>query len=319
MLLTLVALAGGVVLLAVAADQFVVGAARIATARRIPPLVVGVVVLGFGTSSPELLVSVLAAADGDLAVAVGNVLGSNVANLSLLLGTGALVCPIVVTSAVVRREVPLTLAAMAALWLVVQEGLARVEGVALVVAMAGVLWWLLRTSTASEAGQHPDDDALAVDVRHAVDVPTSTGREVVRTVLGLVGTVAGAQLLLSAALDLAARAGLEAGFVGATLVAVGTSLPELVTVVQSARRGETDLVVGNLLGSNLFNALGVAGVVGLVGPAVLDDPALTTVAAGGATLVAAVAAVAMWTGLRVGRREGALLVAAYAALIPLLA
>lgn len=312
MVLTLLALVAGVALLAYAADQFVLGAARVALISRISPLVVGVVIIGFGTSSPELLVSAIAAAGGDAEIAVGNIVGSNIANLSLLLGIGAIIVPVAVASSTVRREAPLTVGAMLLFLLLVQGGINRIEGVVFLVAMALALWQVTRGSKGTDP-LGPEAEELADPTHHSMRA------EIVRTVLGLVGTVAGAQLLLWGAVDLADRAGLGEGFVGATLVAVGTSLPELVTVVQSARRKETDLIVGNLLGSNLFNALGVGGVIGLIGASQLDNARLTVVAAGAAVAVSVVAALAMRTRRAVERWEGIALVVAYAAIVPFLA
>jgi cation:H+ antiporter len=311
--LTLLALAAGAVLLAYAADQFVLGAARVALISRISPLVVGVVIIGFGTSSPELLVSAIAAAGDDPEIAVGNIVGSNIANLSMLLGIGAIIVPITVASSTVRREAPITVAAMALFLLLVQDGVAWWEGVVLLVALAAALWLVTRGSNGAGDPLGPEAEELADPTHHSMRV------EVLRTVLGLIGTVAGAQLLLWGAIDVADRAGLGEGFVGATLVAVGTSLPELVTVVQSARRRETDLIVGNLLGSNLFNALGVGGVIGLIGTSELDDTRLTLVAAGAAVAVSLLAAAAMRTRRVVERWEGIALIVAYAAIVPFLA
>ncbi|HSJ91060.1 MAG TPA: calcium/sodium antiporter [Ilumatobacter sp.] len=312
MVLTLLALAAGAVLLAYAADQFVLGAARVALISRISPMVVGVVIIGFGTSSPELLVSAIAAAGGDSEIAVGNIVGSNIANLSLLLGVGAIIVPITVLSSTVRREVPITVAAMVLFLIVVQGGVAWWEAIVLFAAMAAALWRVARGSKRDDP-LGPEAEELADPSHHSMRI------EILRTVLGLIGTVAGAQLLLWGAIDLADRAGLGAGFVGATLVAIGTSLPELVTVVQSARRRETDLIVGNLLGSNLFNALMVGGVIGLIGAPDLDDTRLTLVAAGAAVGVSLLAAGAMHTRRAVERWEGIALVVAYAAIVPFLA
>lgn len=311
MVLALLALVGGIALLAVAADQFVVGAARVSLVARVPPLVVGVVVVGFGTSAPELLVSSLAAAGDEPAVAVGNVVGSNIANLTLLLGVGAVLTPLAVDSRTVRIEAPLAVLATLAFALALRGGgISRPEAVGLVVAMAAVLAVVVR--------RRPGDPLGDETVEFADTTQHSAGREVMRTVLGLAGTVAGAQLLLWGALDLADRAGLGEGFVGATMVAVGTSLPELVTVIQSARRSEPDLIVGNLLGSNLFNALAVAGVSGLIGLEALDAPSLVNVGSVVAVGVAVVATVAMWSGATVSRREGVALVVAYAVIVPFL-
>ena len=312
MALTITALIGGVALLAYAADQFVLGAARVALLRRIPTLLVGIVIVGFGTSSPELLVSVLAAADGALEISLGNIIGSNIANLSLLLGVGAAMISIDVSSRTVRREGVVTLGAMIVFALTVRGGgIDDIEAGLLLGLMVLALVFVGRRSPHDPVGS--ETVALAEPDRHRL------GPEVARTVLGLVGTVAGAQSLLWGAVDLAERVGLSEGFVGATLVAVGTSLPELVTVIQSARRGQPDLIVGNLLGSSLFNALAVGGTVGLVGTGTVDAPALTTTGVLLAGAVAAVAVVVMATGRRVSRAEGVALVVGYAAMVPLLA
>jgi cation:H+ antiporter len=313
MVLTLLAVVVGVALLAYAADQFVLGAARVALIRRLSPIVVGVVIVGFGTSAPELLVSGIAAASGQPEIAVGNVVGSNIANLSLLLGVGAILIPLSVASSTVRREAPIAVAAMVAYALAVQGGISLPEGVALLVAL-GLAIWKVATSGAGIAA-----DPLGAETEELADASMHSLRtEAVRTLLGLVGTIAGAQLLLWGAVDIADRAGLGEGFVGATLVAAGTSLPELVTVVQSARRKETDLIVGNLLGSNMFNALGVGGVTGLIGAGSIDDPGLTEFGVVAATGVAVLAWVMMRTGRSISRLEGVVLVVLYACLVPFL-
>ncbi len=313
MILAAVAVLLGIGLLAVAADQFVLGAARVALIRRLSPLLVGVVIIGFGTSSPELLVSASAALGGSPEVAVGNIVGSNIANLTMILGVGALIVPVVVASSTVKREAPAAVLATLAFAVLVQRGLVWWEGVILIGALLVVLVGLARTGRAATDPLAAESAELADVARHDLRV------EAARTLLGLVGTVVGAQLLLWGALDIAERADLGEGFVGSTLVAIGTSLPELVTVVQSARRRETDLIVGNLLGSNLFNALGVGGVVGLIGMPRLEDPALSTVGVTAAVVVSCVALVAMVTGRTVRRAEGAALVVAYVALLPFLA
>lgn len=311
MFTALAALFIGAGVLAVAADQFVIGAARVALIKQVPALVVGVVVVGFGTSAPELLVSVLAVVGDEPEVAIGNIVGSNIANLSLLLGVGALLVPLAVDSRTVRREAMLVVAATVGFGLAVQGGgIGRIAGVGLLAAMVAVLVVVIRTST---------DDPLGTDVIEFSDTTEHRlARETGRLVLGLAGTLGAAQLLLWGAIDLADRAGLSGGFVGATLVAVGTSLPELVTVVQSARRSETDLIVGNLLGSNLFNALVAGGAVGLIGGPRIDNQSLTAVAVIASIAVACLAALAMRSSYVVSRREGIILVAAYAVVVPLL-
>lgn len=308
---SVVALAVGIVLLAAASDQFVVGAARLAAIRGIPPLVVGVVIIGFGTSSPELIVSALAAFRGEQAVAVGNVVGSNLANLGVMLGIGVVIFPLVVESRTVRREAPLAVASGALFALVVQGGIEAWEGAILAAGMAGVLALVIR--------RRPADPLVESTAEFATPAASRTSVEVVRTLAGLAGTLVGAQVLLRGALDLAADAGLAEGFVGATVVAMGTSLPELVTVVQSARRKQGDLILGNLLGSNIFNALMVGGIAGIVGAGALDAPRLTGLAAGAMVVQGLVVWAMMGTGRRVTRIEGALLIGSYGALVPLLA
>lgn len=309
MTVSVVALLIGIAILAWASDQFVIGAARVAVIRRVPPLVIGAVIIGFGTSSPELLVSSLAAQGNRPEIAVGNIVGSNLANLALVLGVAALILPLVVDSRTVRREAPITVAAMALFAVLVQNGITLFEGSILVLAMVAAVLILLRRDDRDPLGEE------AVDLA-GTDHRLST--ESIRTTLGLIGTVGGAQLLLWGAVDLAERAGIPEAFVGATLVAVGTSLPELVTVIQSARRRETDLIIGNLLGSNLFNALMVGGATGLLGSGTLDAPELTVAALAGIGL-GIVVTLMMITGRSISRIEGAALVAVYAAMVPLLA
>lgn len=301
----------GVAILAFASDQFVLGAARVASLRNVSPLVVGVVIIGFGTSSPELIVSILAGLDGEQGVAVGNIIGSNLVNLGLILGIGVLILPLGVDSRTVRREAPLALIAMGAFAILVQGGLGGVEGSGLLLGMVVVIRIVV--------GRRPGDPLAAETEEFVAAAAHSVGRELTRTLLGLAGTLGSAQLLLWGALDLADRAGLDDGLVGASIVAIGTSLPELVTVVQSARRGEGDLVLGNLLGSNLFNALVVGGFVGLVARGTLDAPGLTGPGAVAMVAQGLVVWVMMRTGRQVTRVEGVVLITSYVVLVPFLA
>lgn len=311
------AVAAGLVLLTLAADRFVAGAARLSLALRVSPVVIGAVVIGFGTSLPEVVVSLLAAVQGSLDIAVGNVIGSNVANLTLVLGIAALIAPIAVASPTLRREAPLSTASVAlfAVLLFWGRGLGNVEAGVLAVAIVFATWVLLRAARdpadvlSTETSEYLEgDDPEEVDRR----------REAVRTAVGLGGTLAGAQLVVWGARRIALDLGLGEGFVGFTVVAVGTSLPELVTSIQASRRREADLVVGNLLGSNIMNSLLVGGFSGVFGADVLADPAL----AGWPNLVmvavSALAALLMLTSRRVARWEGVVLLGAYLATLPLL-
>ncbi|MGH9135797.1 MAG: calcium/sodium antiporter [Acidimicrobiales bacterium] len=328
MVVDLVVLSLGVAVLARGADAFVLGAARLAVSAGVSPLVIGAVVVGFGTGTPELLVSASAAADGSLDLATGNVIGSNLANLTLVLGAAGLLVQPPVTSRILRREAPLSLVAVLLVAVAMQEGFTRPEGAALLVALTAAVVVMLRVTAVPDA-QLAAEEMLEAEVEEFVEVGTedelgevaraSKVPDVARTVLGLAGTLLGAQLVVTAATSLADRLDLSGGFVGVTLVAIGTSLPELVTAVQSARRHETELLVGNVLGSNMFNSLGVAGVAALVGPARIDDTGLTTVGMALMVGVAALSWVFLGLGGRLRRWEATVLLAAYVGTLPFLA
>jgi len=298
MIVDLVMFVVGLAMLVYAADHFVLGAARVATIVRLPPIVIGAVVMGFGTSAPELVVSTIAAGQGDLALGVGNVIGSNVANLSLVLATAALVTRMNVGRGALRKEAPLSIAATFAFALVVSDGaVGRWEGALLAIGLVGALIYLVTTGD----GDGIDD----------LEEGTSTGREATCVALGLAGTVIAAQLVVSGARGAADQWGLSGGFVGFSLVAFGTSLPELVTTLAAARRHETQLIIGNLLGSNVFNSLAVGGGIGLIGPGIIGDDTLTGL---GVVLMLIVAVGSFLLALRgrfVGRVDGAILLAFY--------
>ena len=302
MTLAVVALVAGLVVLAKSADQFVMGAARLSARSNLSPVLVGAVVIGFGTSLPEFLVSAIAAGQGDRAIGVGNVVGSNVANLTLVLAVAALITPMKVLPEILRREAPLMLVSAAAFALVVQNGISRVEGAFLLGAMVLALTMIIRAGIG--AGEVDELGDLLADV-------VSTRVEVTRTIVGLVLTAASAQVLVCAAGRIADDLDLTGGFIGFTAVALGTSAPELVTAIAAARRREPELVLGNLLGSNVFNSLGVGGAIGLIGPGAVDDNALVTWGCALMVAVSVGAVVFCRTGYRVVRAEAALLLVAY--------
>lgn len=297
----------GIVLLAKAADSFVEGAASVASSLSISPVVIGAVLIGFGTSLPELLVSGLAASDGNLELGVGNIIGSNVANLTLVLGAAALIVPLMVTKSVLAREAPLSLLAVLAFAYFTTGGLARWEGIILLIGLVVVLSWIMFASREEVVDAVPEGGE------------NSLTKELVQTVLGLVGTVAGAQFLVWGAVAIADAADVSGGLVGFTLVAIGTSLPELVTAVAAARRSETELILGNLLGSNVFNSLAVGGVIAVIGNRAIDDEALTTYGVIGMALVALLAWAFMVTRRRLHRVEAIVLVAVWFAAVVLMA
>lgn len=317
----------GLLLLTVAADHLVLGASRLAHRLRIRPVVVGVVVIGLGTSAPELLVSGVAAARGDTSIALGNITGSNILNLTMVLGVAALVAKVTVRSTVIYREARLAVSAVVLFGLLAWTGLTVVAGTVLLLAAAGALWLLVRWAGGGHANtlfgdvvDHTDSDAVTGDDPGGLTEPAQrqlpAWSESVRTVLGLAGVLAGAQLLVVNAAAIATDLGVPQLVIGITLVAVGTSLPELVTTIQAQRHGESDLLVGNLFGSNLFNSL--------VGGAVIAFAAPTSVPGTNIALVVVMSltAVTAWALLRrsfsLTRPEGSVLLAAYVLTMPLL-
>ncbi len=295
MLLGLVFALAGLAVLAVAADHFVRGAARIAVEKRVSPVVIGAVLIGFGTSAPEMVVSGLAAGRGDLDIGVGNIVGSNVANISLVLAAAATVAVVPVSSSSVNREVQISLASVIVFALLIQGEITRLEGALLALLIAIFLAVVLRAGASGDVSF--DDDVSDI----VGDEPFHFRYELLRTVNGLVGVVVASWFIVDGAERIAEALELSGGFVGFTLVALGTSAPELVTSVQAARQGETDLLVGNLLGSNVFNSLAVGGIIGLVGPGPIVD---TTMAQTGSVLmvgIVLVSAVFMVVGGKVDR------------------
>jgi len=312
---TVAALVVGVVVLARAADVFVGGASALSTRFGISPVVVGAVVIGFGTSAPELLVSGIAAAEGAADVGIGNIVGSNVANMTLVLGIAGLVgAGIAVTSSTIRREVPLSIGATVLFGWFLQDGLTRLEGVVLLLALAGALAVVILGGR-----RDPSDPVLAQAADAAPrELPGTARRDGVLTAVGLLGVVLGAQTLVWGAERAADSLGLSGGFVGMTIVAVGTSMPEIVTSAKAAARGSSDLLIGNLLGSTMFNALAVGGVVALLAPGPLDAPNLTQVGVAAMIASSLLALAFMLTRRTVTRLEAAMLVVFYVMLLPFL-
>ncbi len=341
MLVGLVLSIVGLVVLSLAADQFVRGAARLAVILRIAPIVVGAVVVGFGTSAPELLVSALAAVNGRLDIGVGNIVGSNVANISLVLGTASFVAVVPVSSSVVRRDAAVSVAAVGLFALLVQRDLTRLEGALLLLALGAWFVLVLRGSRAAksassgaaadadaDAGTDSDDDAggeghdgagLAELEELVGESAPSLGLETARTLVSLALVAGSAYILVEGAERVAEALDLSGGFVGYTMVAVGTSAPELVTAVAAARQRQTELLVGNLLGSNVFNSLAVGGVIALVGPGPVGDVAVQTLGAGMMVVICVTSWADMAIGHRVSRGDGVVLLALWLVSIVLLA
>ncbi|MGE4535096.1 calcium/sodium antiporter [Halomonas sp.] len=263
MLLPLIAVALGLVALLWSADHFVGAAA--ATARRagMSTMLVGMTIVALGTSAPEIVVSLMASLDGIPDLATGNALGSNIANIGLVLGVTALVVPIPVRFSIVRRELPLLLGATGLAGYALANGhLGRLDALLLVALLVFSLWWLFRADT-------PDaEEEVAGEIP---ELPL--GRALGMLALTLAVMVAGSRGLVWGASELARAAGVSELVIGLTIVAIGTSLPELVACVASALKRHHDLAIGNIIGSNLFNLLAVLPVPGLLAPGVADAAA----------------------------------------------
>lgn len=300
MILSLSFLIGGLALLTLSADRFVVAASRLSKALGLSPVLIGALVVGLGTSAPEMLVSALAAGRGEIDLAMGNVVGSNTANMTLVLGSTALVRPIISRLRTIRREGVLMFAVLLVFTVLLWNlELGRIEATGLALGMLVVVTVLIFWAQSDvKAGRSP------VTVYAEVEWSGSVWREGWIALGALTMTLVGADLLVRGAAGLADDLGISSAFVGLVIVSVGTSLPELATALAAARRGETDLVLGNVLGSNLFNSLAVAGLAGLIGPGVVDEAFRNAM---GLMLVAgAFAGVFARTG-RLERWEGAIL------------
>lgn len=262
MLLNLLAMVVGLVVLVWSADRFVLGAAITARYLGWSPLIIGMVVIGFGTSAPEMTVSALAAWQGQSGLALGNAFGSNITNIALILGITAVISPIAVQSRVLRIELPiLTLVTLLAFALIADVRISRFDALVLLVVFAGLIGWMFWQASRSST------DALATDADAELSVLSmSRGRALFWLLLGLVLLVFSSRLLVWGAVAVATRLGVSDLVIGLTIVAVGTSLPELASSVVAARRGEHDLALGNIIGSNLFNTLAVVGLAGMIRP-----------------------------------------------------
>ncbi len=245
----------GLVLLFFGGEYLVRGASAIARHFRLSPMVIGLTIVGFGTSAPELLVSVQAALAGQPAIAIGNVLGSNIANILLILGLSAAIAALIIPARKLWRDLGFMLAATAAIWVMLLDGnVTRLEGVILV---AGLLVFLAVAFLTGE--QHHVEEAEA-----AQDMPL--WKSWALTGGGLVALVIGARFLVDSASSIARDYGISEAVIGLTVVAVGTSLPELATSVIAAIRRQTEIAVGNVVGSNIFNIFGILGVTALITP-----------------------------------------------------
>lgn len=297
----------GLAVLIWSADRFVSGAASLARRYGMPPLLVGMLVIGFGTSAPEMIVSALAALDGAPGIALGNAYGSNIVNIALILGLTALISPVRVQDGVTRRELPALVAVTAlTVWLLWDLTLSRLDAFILLAVFALLIGWSIR-----EARRNPDA-AKDVDVEFE---PMPRNAALAWTIAGLFLLIVSSRALVWGAVEIATAFGVSDLVIGLTIVAIGTSLPELASSLAALRRKEHDIALGNVVGSNLFNTLAVVGIAGAIAPFEAPREVLTRDLPMVALLTLALVAVCYGFGRqgRINRIEGALLLAGFVA------
>jgi cation:H+ antiporter len=312
MLLELLAIAGGFVLLTWSADRFVVGASALAFNLNISPLIIGLTIVSLGTSAPEILVSAVASLQGNAGLAIGNALGSNIFNVGLILGITALITPLNVHSSIVRREMPILIGVMLLALLLLLDGtLGRIDGLMLVTGMPLMLLWMTRIGMKEQSAHDPMSEDFADEV------PTGMSMAMAGfwTLVGALCLLASSKILVWGAVSIAQAMGISDLVIGLTIVALGTSLPELAASVMSALKGEHDIAIGNVIGSNIFNLLAVLGLPGLLNPGPVDDVVLTRdyPVMVCLTLALLIMAYGFRGPGRINRFEGALLVTAFVA------
>ena len=271
MLMAILAVVGGLALLVWSADRFIDGAAATARYAGMPPLLIGMVIIGFGTSAPEMVVSAFASVQGNPNLALGNGYGSNIANIALILGITALLSPIAVHSQILRKELPVLMAfTLLAGYQLLDGRITRMEAVVLL----GVFFLMMGWSIMQ--GMRQRGDALGSDVEHDMEGETQmTLRQgILWLVVGLVLLVLSSRVLVWGAVDIASAMGVSDLVIGLTVVAIGTSLPELASSIIAVRKNEHDLALGNVIGSNMFNTLAVVGIAGSIQPMSVSPEAL---------------------------------------------
>lgn len=301
----------GLALLVWSADRFVEGAASSARYFGMPPLLIGMVIVGFGTSVPEMVVSALASSQGNPGIALGNAYGSNITNIALILGITALISPIAVHSQVLRKELPiLSIVTALAAWQLWDGDISRLDAMVLIVVFVGLMAWTIWQ------GFQKKEDSLGEEMEQELEIHSMPiRRSIFWLVVGLLLLIVSSRLLVWGAVKIAHGFGVSDLIIGLTIVAVGTSLPELASSVIATRKGEHDIALGNVLGSNLFNTLAVVGLAGVIHPLAVGPEVLCR-----DMLVMAVLTLSLFIigyGFRgpgrINRIEGAVLLACYIA------
>ena len=310
MLLPLTAIVLGFAVVIWSADRFIAGASGLARNLGVSPLVIGLTIVGFGTSAPEMLISVFSALEDSPGLAIGNALGSNITNIALILGATALVTPLAVHSQTLRRELPLLiLISLGAFGLLLDGTLSLWDGILLLVGLMIVMGWIIRTALSARPS-----DPMQAEFESEVPV-MPTGKALFWLVIGLVLLLLSSRIAVWGAVEIAQALGVSDLIIGLTIVAIGTSLPELAASVVSAIKGQADIAIGNVIGSNMFNLLGVLALPGILAPSVVDPDVLSRdyPIMLGLTVTLFVMAFGFRGPGRINRLEGGLLLSAFIA------
>lgn len=314
MLLSCLAIIVGLVVLVWSADRFVLGAAATAKHFGMSPLLIGMTIVSLGTSAPEIFVSLTASLNDAGTLAIGNAIGSNIANIGLVLGITALIAPLPIQSRMMRKEIPILLLVTVIAGLVLQDlGISFIDGVIMLICLAVTLFWLFNESSDEGIGGLDDEEAEAMG-------KLTTKQSIFWLVVGLVALMISAKLLVWGAVDVARFFGISELVIGLTIVAIGTSLPELAASVTSALKGHHDIAIGNVVGSNIFNLLAVMPIPGLIAYTEVQEVALYRDY--GTMLLLTLLLIAFIYGFRrskrIGRAAGSVLLLAYASYLGLL-
>ena len=311
MLLDYVAIIVGFALLIWSADRFIIGAAATARNFNVPPLIIGLTIVGFGTSAPEMMVAGFASFDGSPAMAIGNALGSNITNITLVLGIAALIAPLDIHSRIIKKELPvLLLATLMAVALMRDMSLDRFDGFVLASLLCLLMWWITRQGIRNKS-----EDALTKEYIEELPGQMTTTHALFWLLAGLVLLTVSSKILVWGAVNIATDLGVSELVIGLTVIAIGTSLPELAASITGALKNEHDIAIGNVVGSNLFNTLGVLAIPGLIKPSPLvegiferDIPVVLIL-----TIVLFIMAYGFKGPGRINRFEGGLLLSAFIA------
>jgi cation:H+ antiporter len=305
MLIPVLQLLFGFILLTYGAERLVHGSSALALKMGLSPLVIGLTIVAFGTSAPELVVSIRATIAGNSEIAIGNVIGSNIANIALILGLTAMIRPMSVHLRIIRLEIPIMIGiTLVTAWFIIGDNITRLEGMILVTGLIIFIVYSIRS-----AREVPDEVRKLLVEEPELDDSTPTWKAWVIVVMGLALLIGGGELLVTGAVDIAILLGLSQAVIGITIVAVGTSLPELATSAVAAYKNESDIAIGNVIGSNIFNLLSILGITAIIHP--LDSSSFGLVDLGLMLGLTILILPMMWRGFELNRWEGGLLVVTF--------